>query len=325
MKSTRRALIGFTTALALAACATAQTASTPQPAQRARFVIATPEQAAPIFTANDEFMSVVTPADISIRTRSATGTREDLVRTYAGAFEPWTDAERARLDAMLVRRAAQLESISRWLPDTVLLVKSNGAADTALPHTRGNAINMGQALNASDDEVDGLFFHELFHVLSRHNAARHNEMYALIGFQPCSIDLPEAVRAQTVTNPDAPALRWAVPTDAVGGYMVPVLFADPPRWDPARPDFGGYFNLRFLRASDAGGRCALTLQGGQPVDMPQADAIAAIHEQAGANTNYVLHAEELLADNFAQLMTGDTVPNPEVHARLAAFLGIPVG
>jgi hypothetical protein len=321
MLQTRRALIALFTAVTLAACATSQTASTSAPARAERVVIASPEQAVPIFTADDEFMRAVTPADISIRTRSPSTSRADLVTTYANAFAPWTDAERARLEAMLTRQSAQLQSIQRWLPEQVLLVKSNGAADTALPHTRGAAINMGQQLPAEDAALDGLFFHELFHVLSRHNASRHDEMYALIGFVPCDVTLPDAVRDTTVTNPDAPLLRWAAPMD--GSYVVPVLFANPPRWDPAQTQFGRYFNLRFLQASNAGGRCAVTIENGQPVDIPQQQAVAAMHAVAGANTNYVLHAEELLADNFSQLMTGKTdIPNPETHARLAAFLGL---
>lgn len=321
MKFKRRAF-ALLLAVSLTACATAQTASAP--AQSERFVVATPAQAAPIFTADDEFMAVVTPADISIRTRSVDGDRAALVRTYAGAFEPWTEEETARLQAMLVRRDAQLRTLARWLPDTVLIVKSNGAADTSLPHTRGNAINMGQHLPSGDDGLDGLFYHELFHVLSRHNAARHDEMYALINFIPCTVDLPTAVRDQTVTNPDAPLLRWATAPDANGRSIVPVLFGNPPRWDPAQPQFGRYFNLRFLQATrNAAGLCAVTIENGEPIDVPSDQAVPAIHLAAGANTNYVLHAEELLADNFSQLMMGRTdAPNPEVQARLATFLGL---
>jgi hypothetical protein len=321
MLATRR-LLAILIAASLTACATTQTSSTPAPSER--FVIASPAQGAPIFTADDEFMAVVTPADISIRTRSADGTRADLVRTYAGALEPWTDAETARLDAMLERRGVQLQTLARWLPETVLLVKSNGAADTSLPHTRGNAINMGQQLPATDEGLDGLFFHELFHVLSRRNAARHDAMYAIVGFVPCVVDLPADVRDQTVTNPDAPLLRWATAPDANGHSIVPVLFGNPPRWDSAQPQFWRYFNLRFLQATrNAAGQCAVTIENGQPVDIPGDQAVPAIHAVAGANTNYVLHAEELLADNFSQLMMGRTdAPNPEVQTRLATFLGL---
>ena len=133
-------------------------------------------------------------------------------------------------------------------------------------------------------------------------------------------------RIAVVTNPDAPLLRWATSPDANGRSIVPVLFGNPPRWNPAQPQFNRYFDLRFLQATrNAAGQCAVTIENGQPVDIPGDQAGAAIHAVAGANTNYVLHAEELLADNFSQLMMGKTVPNPEVHARLAAFLGVPVG
>lgn len=323
---TRKTLLGAWAALALASCAHAPEAAAP--AARvvvSGFAVGAPEQAAAIWTAEDEFMAVVTPADISIRTRSADGARADLIRAYAGAFEPWTDEERARLEAMLTRRAPQLQAIARWLPETVLIVKSNGAADTALPHTRGAAINMGQRLPTSDEGLDGLFFHELFHVLSRHNAARHDEMYGLIGFAPCSITLPDDVMARTLTNPDAPLMRHAAPLGSDGRYVFTVLFAEPTRYDPAKPAFGAYLQMRFAVASqDASGRCALNLSSGQQLtEVSQEEAAAAFYAAAGHNTEYILHPEELLADNFAELMMGETVPNPEVHARLAAFLGIP--
>lgn len=308
-------------ALGASACAHAPEAPV---VPRQVVAIGSVEAGAAALSADDEFMAVVTPADISIRTRSPDGTKADLIRTYQGAVAPWTDAERARLEAMLARHAAQLQSLSRWLPEQALMIKSNGAADTALPHTRGAVINMGSHLPEQDAQLDGLFFHELFHVLSRHNASRHDEMYALINFAPCAISLPDEARARTITNPDAPFLHWVAPLGGEGRFVVPVLFADPPRFDPARPQFNNYFDLRFLQAArDSAGQCALTLTNGQPVDVPQPEAIAALHAAAGANTNYVLHPEELLADNFSQLMMGRTdIPNPEVHARLAAFLGI---
>jgi hypothetical protein len=43
-------------------------------------------------------------------------------------------------------------------------------------------------------------------------------------------------------------------------------------------------------------------------------------EQVGRNTGYIIHPEEILAENFAQLATGKTGPTPEVHERLRAAL-----
>jgi len=95
-------------------------------------------------------------------------------------------------------------------------------------------------------------------------------------------------------------------------------------FDPAHPDFGHYFDLRFLAAArDANGACALTLENGEPVVVAQQEAVAAIRAAAGRNTDYVLHPEELLADNFSQAMMGRAdAPDPEVQQRLLSWLGL---
>jgi len=40
----------------------------------------------------------------------------------------------------------------------------------------------------------------------------------------------------------------------------------------------------------------------------------------GGNTQYIFHPEETMADNFALLVTGRSVPNPELLKRVAAAL-----
>ncbi len=309
----------FAAALVLAACA-----AQPRPnAPAARFAVASVAEGAAIFSAEDEFTAVLTPADISIRVRRAGGALAELRQVYAEAPRPWGAAERARLEAMFARRAAQLARLAHLLPARVLLVKSSGAADTALPHTRGAAINMGPTLPANEAELDSLFFHELFHVLSRHNSARHDEMYALVGFEPCALLLPDDVRARTITNPDAPLLLHATPFGAEGRLVAPVLFAEPPVYDGAHPNFADYFELRFLVFERTEAGCAPVLAAGAPLSLAPREAVEAIFAGAGRNTNYVLHPEELLADNFAQLMMGrQHAPSPEVQARLAAWLGL---
>jgi hypothetical protein len=293
------------------------------PAAALEVTPATPAQAVAIVTAQDEVIQAMTPADLSIRLHGGTS-REALLRQYAAAVEPWSDAESARLTAMVARHRAQLDAIARWLPDQVLLIKNTRDIDGGLPHTRANAILFGPNLPTSDAELDELFLHELWHVLSRHNAARHDEIYALIGFQPCtSVALPDDLRARLVTNPDAPLTRWGVATRAQGHaiLLAPLLVAEPAVYDPAHPGFTDYFALRFIGLTrHADGSCAP--YAAVPFIAPDA-AMPALFAAAGHNTDYVLHPEELLADNFAQLMTAKpNVPDPQVQARLAHWLGI---
>lgn len=284
---------------------------------------ATVAEGAAIASANDEVVRAWTPADINVRTQGG-ASRENLRRRYAAGVEAWSASDRARLTAMLARHQAQLNSIARWLPREVLLIRNSDAIEGGLPHTRANAILFGDHLPAQDAALDSLFMHELWHVLSRHNASRHDQLYALIGFQPCRrVTLPASLRARLLTNPDAPITRWGVPSAAQGANVLiaPLLLAEPAVYDAHHPQFTHYLGLRYIglrRAAD--GSC--TPYQAVPFIDPDA-AVAAIYAVAGHNTEYTLHPEELLADNFEQLMMAKpNVPDPQVQARLAAWLGI---
>jgi hypothetical protein len=52
------------------------------------------------------------------------------------------------------------------------------------------------------------------------------------------------------------------------------------------------------------------------------EQISGFIEQVGQNTSYLIHPEEILADNFALLVLGmEDVPSPEILKRIRAILG----
>jgi hypothetical protein len=49
--------------------------------------------------------------------------------------------------------------------------------------------------------------------------------------------------------------------------------------------------------------------------------VKGFHEQIGRNTGYIIHPEEVLADNFVLLVRRETdVPSPEILERMDALL-----
>lgn len=49
--------------------------------------------------------------------------------------------------------------------------------------------------------------------------------------------------------------------------------------------------------------------------------VRGFYEQVGRNTNYIIHPEEILADNFSLLLLGKTkVRSPEIQQKIAAVL-----
>jgi hypothetical protein len=62
------------------------------------------------------------------------------------------------------------------------------------------------------------------------------------------------------------------------------------------------------------------VEGSSPklVGMP---GISGFMEQVGRNTQYIIHPEEILADNFAMLVLGEpNVPSPEVLQKMREVL-----
>ena len=99
-------------------------------------------------------------------------------------------------------------------------------------------------------------------------------------------------------------------------WVTPLLQSTVDRYDGARgAEFFAFMRLQWLEVA----RGELPPEKAQLSDPPRLHNTADLrgfHEQIGRNTQYVIHPEEILAENFAQLATGQTGPSPEVHQRL---------
>ena len=153
--------------------------------------------------------------------------------------------------------------------------------------------------------------HELFHVLSRHNPALKEKLYAAIGFKPCNeIVFPSNLKRLKITNPDAPkndhCIRVTIDNKEV--WVTPVLFAKSKYGVSQGGDFFDYLEFKFLRADGTGA----------PVDVSN---VSGFFEQIGKNTKYIIHPEEILAENFALLFLGNKdVPSPEIIRQMKDVL-----
>jgi hypothetical protein len=100
--------------------------------------------------------------------------------------------------------------------------------------------------------------------------------------------------------------------------VMPVLLSHSPKFDPAiGRDIVDYWVLKLLvlEAADATGRMRPALRDGEPVLLAISE-VSGFSEQVGRNTGYIIHPEEILADNFALMLTGRSVENPEVLRKL---------
>jgi hypothetical protein len=115
-----------------------------------------------------------------------------------------------------------------------------------------------------------------------------------------------------------------VQVDGANAWAMPILLSREERYDPAaNVPFFGYLTLSMLlveRAANAGAPSRPVGRDGSPVILPF-NRVDGVFEQIGHNTEYVIHAEEILASNFELLVHGDAgARSPEVLDRIRAEL-----
>ena len=274
----------------------------------------------------DDFVAALSAYDRSARTgRRGAVTENEFLEFAAGQALDWQPAEIAKLSLSVAKISERLKPLQLPLPREVWLVKTTGREEAETPYTRGNAIILPQQyLNVAADEMERVIIHELFHVISRHVPDRRNKLYAIVGYRDCGpLAWPPELEPRRITNPDAPDTRYCITLQRAGAPLTfyPVLFAKEDSFDPTLP--GTYldrlvFQLLAVMGSDknwTAGRAENALVLLDPATVPE--YFGAI----GLNTRYIIHPEEILADNFVLLVRGERqVRTPRILDELQRVL-----
>lgn len=289
-------------------------------------------EAKTILATGDGFSQRLSPFDRAARLKSAepVSTQQFLAFTAAEA-RPWNDEEKRLIYTAYDSIKESLATYPLPFPETINLIKTTGKEEAGAAYTRGKAIIFpAPRITADTASLARLLAHELFHVLSRNAPDLRHRLYLDIGFHRCTeLVLPPSLKPIRLTNPDAPANDHTIqltykdqPT-----WAIPVLTADPPEYDAKRgAPFFAYLKFNFLLVEFDQRTLAVTpktLENGAPA-LVNLSRLGNFHEQVGRNTSYIIHPEEILADNFADIITRKTdVPSPDIQTRLKNTLSNP--
>jgi hypothetical protein len=275
-------------------------------------------EGAEILGRKDDFIQRLSPFDRAARMKTGGSVSEEEFLNFVKAnVLTWNESEKTKIADAIAAIRPILNNLPLSLPKIVTLVKTTGAEEGRAFYTRDSAIIMPEK---ETDEADASLLqktiaHELFHILSRNNPALREKLYDSIGFHKCDeVDFPSDLRSRKITNPDAPRNDHAIRV-RVGGQearAVPVLISDAPKYDVSRGgQFFNYLQLKFLLTP--------TSSTGHVLALPE--EISGFYEQVGRNTNYIIHPEEILADNFALLILDKhNVPSPEILEKMRSIL-----
>ncbi|MGB3547905.1 MAG: hypothetical protein WBA17_13070, partial [Saprospiraceae bacterium] len=241
----------------------------------------------------------------------------DFLRRGVGTFSPAQQERLTRLLGELSYLAAQrADSLTIPWPDSVLLLRGFDAQYGPYTYyTRGRAVVIlpTDLAGADDESLRRILLHEIFHLISRRRAAARPAAYALVGFEPLDTN--------GITLPAAPARRRLLNPDALDLYVF--RYDDSTRWLPLdyaatpapRPGFAAAFTSNYFLL-DSNGR------SGSVVLNPAADSTFQV--RTGGNTDYIIHPEEILAENFVSLLLDDPATlSPDaraLHGRMRGWL-----
>jgi hypothetical protein len=281
-------------------------------------VFASRDQGIAIITVRDDYVSRMSRFDRMLRLKSTQPVSEEAYLDFVAAnVLEWTGVEQKRLTRLVEKLRAATRQYQLPLPSTVLVIKTTGREDFGQAHTRANAIVFPErSLGESDETLLLLLSHELFHIMSRHDANFRARAYGLIGFRLGNeISLPGAIAPLQITNPDAPRHDSYIDVTSNGRIItvVPVLLSRSAVFDPQiGNNLDHFWTLRLLVVKQVSPDDDLRAveQHGAPRIL-KLSQVEDFLEQVGRNTRYVIHPEEILAENFALLVTGEEVREPE--------------
>lgn len=292
------------------------------------FVFASIEEGQRILLKDDQFIQGMSPFDRAARVKTDRDvSKKEFLAFIAASVLQWDANEKKAVEAAINQIQPALKRLLLPPLGTIYIIKTTGAEEGNVAYTRGSAIVFPKSLLAGNArELQRLLAHELFHVLSGSNAKMRELFYQVIGFRYCGeIDFPTTLRLRKITNPDAPqndhCIRVRAGDDTV--WVVPILFSQMAKYDPRRGgEFFDYVSFAFLlvgQGSDLGR--AQSMYDKQRPTLFKVNQIAGFFEQVGRNTEYIIHPEEILADNFALLVLGEqNVLSPEVLAKMKDLL-----
>lgn len=259
--------------------------------------------------------------DYEARLGKKGGTRQELMHFIADQARDWSKEDKQRMQEAADSLNSHIKALnlSLTLPQEIRILKTTMAEEGgAGGYTRMDYIVVEEQIaRMNPQQASYLLAHELFHVLTRNNPDFREKMYKLIGFNivPEEFEVPADLRDVVITNPDVNRFdsyaRFRIKSEERPCAML--IYANKPYEGGS---FFNYLTIGLMPLKDG----KAEQKDGKTVIYGIKDA-ENFFEQVGRNTNYIINPEEILAENFAFLLTRKPVTGtPELIEKMRQAL-----
>ncbi|HET8547729.1 MAG TPA: hypothetical protein VFL57_06995 [Bryobacteraceae bacterium] len=265
------------------------------------------QRAKQILARRDKWAKQLSEFDLALRQKTAEPTSLQQFLAFASdAALDWTPEEQTAWRPLLEKLSAVLSGLNLRVPG-IELVKTSGREEFGFAYTRARSIMFPQSMASipitNPRAAFFLLAHELFHVLSRADSRLRDNLYALLGFEfVFGFEYPAEMESGRGSNPDAFEYEHAVTLQAGSErvQVIPLLHSRLPPAEVLRlPNIMESLDMALVSVDTATGEVRRD-GNGRPITYNLANTNWVPF--MSRNTSYILHPEEVLADNFAILI-----------------------
>ncbi len=259
-----------------------------------------------ILKEEDNFLSSLSNFDKSSRLQiNRQISQEEFFSFISEQALDWEDHETSVIINLINDINSKFEEYQLRFPENLNLVKTTGKEESHAAYCRGknNIIIPVQILSWEEQQLESLLIHEVFHIFSKNNPEIRKKLYQIIGFTQCpELDFPKELKELKITNPDAPINNNYITLSIDGKQvnLIPIIYASSPYDSNVGRTFFEYLQFELLEVV-LGKDCANPVYNGGKLALHNSNELPEYFEKIGMNTDYIIHPEETLADNFVLL------------------------
>jgi hypothetical protein len=273
-----------------------------------RVTFADLDRAQKILGHKDRWAKQLSDFDMGARQKTADPTDlKEFLDFAAAAARGWTAEEENNWQALVGKLSDAMKGLNLHVPN-INLVKTSGEEEFgAAGYTRRHAIMLSESVislpTTDPRRAYFLLAHEVFHVLSRTDSLLRDDLYALLGFTAVDgFEYPVELEDRRISNPDAFEYlhTLTVQTGSQSVDVMPLIQSLLPLNDVIQlPNFFDALDIVLLAVDPDTGE-ALRDGDGDLIKYNFGDTNWV--PLMLRNSSFIIHPEEILADNFATLM-----------------------
>ncbi len=266
----------------------------------------------------ENFFSLVTPLDMSIQMKKnfeAATPRNEIIKEYKSFLKKdvldFSKEEMEYVNEIFKEAYEMSNKVSTSIfPKEIKLIKTHANHyGQGAYYTRENCIIIPKdelELKNKEGFLETMF-HEISHIYTRYHPKKQKALYQLIGFSNIgnmsNLLIKDELKSRILLNPDGVNFAYHIELNEQSGRpysAIPIIKSNETKYIDSKNDFFEYIDFSLYKISiQHAVQVQTNAAGNTTINM---DNVPDFFEKITTNTGYIIHPDEIIADNFMYIM-----------------------